>query len=112
MGSELVRKNRFNILAYLRSIAEQNQTHLQESCVLAFGQVGRYGSLLAICVAFIDRVRTLKDDEFNLVLVSLVEYLGHSNPIVSGSAFNEVKPPFDNLRHCLHWVDSETCELE
>jgi hypothetical protein len=36
-----------------------------------------------------DNPRTLKDDEFNLVLVALVEYLGHSNPIVSGVAFNE-----------------------
>ena len=35
-------------------------------------------------------IRTLNDDELNIVLHKLVEYLGHSNPIVTGVAFNEV----------------------
>lgn len=34
--------------------------------------------------------RVSVDDELNLVLLRLVQYLGHVNPIVSGVAFNEV----------------------
>lgn len=40
------------------------------------------------------KARISNDDELNLVLLGLVKYLGHSNPIISGAAFNEVsKPP-------------------
>lgn len=90
MDEALVRQNRFNILEILRSIAEQNTIHLQETCALAFGQVGRYMSYLYL-LNRADHLRILKDDEFNIVLVKLVEYLGHSNPIASGVAFNEVR---------------------
>lgn len=34
--------------------------------------------------------RIFIDEELNLVLLQLVQYLGHANPIVSGVAFNEV----------------------
>lgn len=34
--------------------------------------------------------RILDGDELNLILLKLVEYLGHTNPIVCGVAFNEV----------------------
>jgi hypothetical protein len=34
--------------------------------------------------------RLLEDGELNIVLLKLVEYLGHSNPIVSNAAYNEV----------------------
>lgn len=37
-----------------------------------------------------DIFRNLNDEELNMVLISLVEYLGHNNPIISGAAFNEV----------------------
>lgn len=38
----------------------------------------------------IDEVRNADEDELNFVLLSLVAYLGHRNPVVSGVAFNEV----------------------
>jgi hypothetical protein len=34
--------------------------------------------------------RVSEDRELNLVLLRLVEYLGHTNQIASGAAFNEV----------------------
>jgi hypothetical protein len=46
---------------------------------------------MAIHLLCANKYRTLKDDEFNIVLVKLVEYLGHSNSIVSGVAFTEVR---------------------
>ncbi|TVY28597.1 Protein kinase [Lachnellula hyalina] len=71
---ELTRKNRINVLDLLRSFSETEDIHFQESCILAWGQVGRISN----------------DDELNLVLLGLVKYLGHSNPIISGAAFNEI----------------------
>jgi hypothetical protein len=35
-------------------------------------------------------VRVVQDQELNVVLLKLLDYLGHTNPIVSGVAFNEV----------------------
>lgn len=31
-------------------------------------------------------------DEMNLVLIKLVKYLGHTNALISGLAYDEVKP--------------------
>ena len=48
-------------------------------------------SFMASHLSCANKYRTLRDDEFNIVLVKLVECLGHSNPIVSGVAFTEVR---------------------
>lgn len=45
-----------------------------ETCVMAWGQLGR----------------VVPEDELNLVLIKLLEYLGSSNNIVSAFAFNEL----------------------
>lgn len=37
-----------------------------------------------------NRRSVVKDDDLNVLLLALVEYLGHSNQIVSGTAFAEV----------------------
>ncbi|KAF4624113.1 hypothetical protein G7Y89_g14062 [Cudoniella acicularis] len=63
-----------NVLAVLRSFAETGSTHYQETCILAWGQIGRISN----------------NEELNIVLLGLVRYLGHSNPVVSGVAFNEI----------------------
>ncbi|KUJ09266.1 protein kinase-like protein rad3 [Mollisia scopiformis] len=70
----LTRKNRLNTMNVLRPFPDTEPTYLQETCVLAWGQLGRI----------------TQDDEFCLVLLALVKYLGHSNSIVSGTAFNEI----------------------
>lgn len=41
-----------------------------------------------------DGVRVVQDQELNVVLLKLLDYLGHTNPVVSGVAFNEVRTPF------------------
>ncbi len=63
---------------------------MQETCILALGQVGRYLHADLHKSHFADGDRITKDEELNIVLLGLVGYLGHSNPIVSGAAFNEV----------------------
>ncbi|KAK4192472.1 protein kinase rad3 [Podospora australis] len=71
---DVVKRNVGVALGILKKHFERGGDHLQETCIMAWGQVGRVAS----------------DDELNLVLIQLVEYLGHRNNIVSAFAFNEI----------------------
>ncbi|KAI5867447.1 phosphatidyl inositol 3-kinase [Durotheca rogersii] len=73
-ASQVIRRNRGNALNILRSLSEQDTPHLTETCILAWSQVGS----------------VVSDDELNLVLVKLVEYLGHESMITSVAAFTEI----------------------
>ncbi|KAK5663169.1 hypothetical protein OQA88_6586 [Cercophora sp. LCS_1] len=70
----VMKRKRKNALEYLRALSDKNQPHLYETCILAWGQVGR----------------VIADDELGLVLLALVEYLGHGNTILSAAAFSEI----------------------
>lgn len=48
-------------------------------------------STKAFPVEVTNRDRISNDDELNLVLLGLVKYLGHSNPVISGVAFDQVR---------------------
>ncbi|KAH9994734.1 phosphatidyl inositol 3-kinase [Xylariaceae sp. FL0662B] len=71
---KMSRKNYGTALGVLRSISEQNLPHLTESCILAWSQVGS----------------VISDDQLNLVVVKLVDYLGHASTITSAAAFTEI----------------------
>lgn len=73
-SASTILKNRRNVLELLRELSIQSPLHLIETCILAWGQIGRVS----------------RDQELNLILLRLVEYLGHTNQIVSGVAFNEI----------------------
>ncbi|TPX13910.1 uncharacterized protein E0L32_005610 [Thyridium curvatum] len=74
IDDDLVRRNRANILSLLKSISDKNSPYLNESCIMAWVQVGK----------------AVPDEELNLVLIQLLEFLGHRNQIVSACAFNEI----------------------
>jgi hypothetical protein len=40
---DVIRRNRFNVLELLRDCSDGANIHIQETMVLAWGQVGRYG---------------------------------------------------------------------
>jgi serine/threonine-protein kinase ATR len=71
---QISRKNRVNALNLLKEFSEQSPMHLTETWVLAWGRIARAS----------------KDRELNLALLRLVEYLGHTNQIISAVAFNEI----------------------
>ncbi|KAJ4323015.1 serine/threonine-protein kinase M1 [Fusarium piperis] len=71
---DLVHRNRKNSIAFLKSISEKNRANLTETFIMAWGQLGT-----VVC-----------EDELNMVLIKLMEYLGSSNNIVSAFAFNEL----------------------
>lgn len=73
-NDELVLRNRRNTISILKSISEKDRSHLQETCILAWGQLGR----------------VVDEDELNLVLIQLCDYLGSSNNLISAFAFNEL----------------------
>lgn len=73
---ESIARNRKNAIALLKSssVQDQGKAHLVETRIMAWGQIGRW----------------VFDDELNLVLIQLVDYLGSRNNIVSAFAFNEI----------------------
>jgi hypothetical protein len=42
---DIVVRNRLTVITVLKSLSERNTTHLAESCIMAWAQVGRFGSL-------------------------------------------------------------------
>jgi serine/threonine-protein kinase ATR len=89
---DLADQNRFSAIQMLHTLSEKRDVHLQETFVLAWGQVGRCSGLQVLKFGSeADVVRVVQDQELNVVLLKLLDYLGHSNPIVSGVAFSEVR---------------------
>ncbi|KAL2158380.1 hypothetical protein VTH06DRAFT_4428 [Thermothelomyces fergusii] len=72
-GAVLAR-NRANALGFLKSVSEKGAANLNETCIMAWAQVGKVVSV----------------EGLNLAVIKLVEYLGHRNMIVSGLAFSEI----------------------
>ncbi|KAI1411414.1 phosphatidyl inositol 3-kinase [Hypoxylon sp. FL1857] len=72
--SKVTQKNCGNVLSILRSLSEQDAPQLTETCILAWSQVGS----------------VIFDDQLNLVLVKLVDYLGSESMITSAAAFAEI----------------------
>ncbi|KAL8834033.1 MAG: hypothetical protein Q9170_003964 [Blastenia crenularia] len=75
IDGDLLRRNRVSALDFLRGLSEKSDLALQETCILAWGQVARVSS----------------GDETNIVLLRLVDYLGHTNPLVCGLAYDELQ---------------------
>ncbi|KAI4170794.1 MAG: hypothetical protein LQ343_004683 [Gyalolechia ehrenbergii] len=75
IDGDLLRRNRILALDFLRSLSEKSELSLQETCILAWGQITRVSS----------------GDETNIVLLRLVNYLGHTNPLVCGLAYDELQ---------------------
>lgn len=72
--NDIIARNRTHVWSLLKSLRNKNVVYLEEAAIMAWAQVGR----VAV------------DDELNIVVVTLVEYLGHRNTIVSDCAFNEI----------------------
>ena len=69
-----LRQNRVSALDTLRNLSESNELAIQETCILAWGQIAKVSS----------------NDEKNIVLLRLFEYLGHSNTLICGLAYDEL----------------------
>ncbi|KAL9615276.1 MAG: hypothetical protein Q9167_000247 [Letrouitia subvulpina] len=74
IDEEILKHNRVFALDFLRNLSEKSELALQETCILAWGQIAR----------------VLNGDETNIVLIQLVKYLGHTNQLICGLAYDEL----------------------
>ncbi|KIW85501.1 hypothetical protein Z517_00892 [Fonsecaea pedrosoi CBS 271.37] len=71
----LARENRITALDFLDTLWHKEDFPLQETTVMALTQVAK----------------VVGDEELNIILVRLVEYLGHSNPYLGGLVYAEIQ---------------------
>jgi serine/threonine-protein kinase ATR len=71
---EIRTKNRREVLDFLRYLTDRNNISEQESLVLAWSLIGRHCG----------------EDELNLALIQLVDFLGHTHPVIAGVAYHEI----------------------
>lgn len=92
LNPDIRRSNFVVILEWLRNLSEKHETSLHETCILTLCRLARYVlSLFGQVLGNADAPRRLSnDEEMNIILLHLVEYLGHSNPFVSAMAYTEV----------------------
>ena len=89
-GSSIMLNNQHIVLDVLRTISDQNDLALHETTILAWGQIARYVSKSGIPSGSRSLSSMSTGDEMNLILLKLVEYLGHTNTLISGLAYDEV----------------------
>ncbi|EXJ90418.1 hypothetical protein A1O1_03519 [Capronia coronata CBS 617.96] len=71
----LIRENRITALDLLHILWEKAEVAVQETSVMALVQMAQ----------------VVGDEELNIILVRLIEYLGHSNPYLSGVVYAEIQ---------------------
>lgn len=88
------RANFVIVLEWLRNLSEKDDMPLQEACILTLCRLARFVSqqqlLSTTHSAYHVTNRVSEDDEKNIILLRLLEYLGHPNPYVCAVAYNEV----------------------
>lgn len=87
-------RNRICALDFLRSLSETSELGIQETCILAWGQIAQYVHLFPLTITRpLILYSVSRNDEMNIVLLRLTEYLGHTNPLLCGIAYDEVSAP-------------------
>jgi serine/threonine-protein kinase ATR len=84
-------RNRRSTVEFLSALAKRDIISDQETLILAYGSVARYGFISSTLevVLTID-LRTCSELELPIILHYLIEYLGHPNALVCGLAYTEV----------------------
>lgn len=67
-------KNRRQTMQFLAELTRRNVPAQQETLIMAYGQAAR----------------TCSGEELHIILGQLVEYLGHTNTVIYGAAYNEL----------------------
>ena len=86
----IILNNQHIILDVLRTVSDQKDLALHETAILAWGQIARYVGKSGISSGPRSLYTMSTGDEMNLILLKLVEYLGHTNALISGLAYDEV----------------------
>ncbi|KAJ9633386.1 serine/threonine-protein kinase M1 [Knufia peltigerae] len=75
VDAAITRDNRITALDFLQAIWQKGEIALQETCVLALRRLAQ----------------VVGDEELNIILVRLVDYLGHANPYITGVVYTEIQ---------------------
>ena len=74
LPTSIKERNRFDAIGFIRLLADKDILHIQETLTFVWGLIGK----------------SCGDSETNLALIELIDYLGHSHPIISGAAYYEI----------------------
>ncbi|KAJ0422527.1 hypothetical protein BJY00DRAFT_69114 [Aspergillus carlsbadensis] len=74
LDHETRRSNFVVILEWLRSLSEKQEMALHETCIMSLCRLAKFSN----------------DEEMNIILLRLIEYLGHTNPFICGVAYTEM----------------------
>jgi serine/threonine-protein kinase ATR len=79
-------------LEWLKNLSEKDDMPLQEACVLTLCRLARfvYERPIPESIAHWIQNSVSEDEEKNIILLRLLEYLGHPNPYVCAVAYNEL----------------------
>lgn len=86
---EIHQRNRIDVLDYVKHVSSRATLGELETLVLAWGQIARSVSFDSQQL-LLTRNRACGEDELNIVLLQLVDLLGHTHPLICGVAYNEV----------------------
>ena len=75
ISKDLLTQNRRYVIQYLRELTKRDDINIQHTLALVWGQIAR----------------ECGDEERHVSILQLVEFLGHSHPLVCGVAFNELE---------------------
>lgn len=96
LPTDIRRANFVVVLEWLKNLSGKDDMPLQEACIITLCG-------LAMCVSISQNYRYVishffvssgsEDEEKNIILLRLLEYLGHPNPYICAVAYNEVSAP-------------------
>ena len=88
--ADLLSRNKLIIFEGLTILSNADDGRTPETSVLVWGQIGRLMVRGTLGDALLTSKRVSVNQELNIVLLRLVEYLGFPNDLVIGAALNEV----------------------
>lgn len=111
LPTDIRRANFVVVLEWLKNLSGKDDMPLQEACIITLCR-------LATCVpSYSPKSRYLgsrsvvhsvsEDEEKNIILLRLLEYLGHPNPYVCAVAYNEVSTPETLLSITLLFISTD-----
>jgi hypothetical protein len=96
LPAEIRRANFVTVLEWLKNISDKDDPPLQEACIMTLCGLAMYvpnsqNYLSSVpLVSQMNLCSVSEDEEKNIILLRLLEYLGHTNPYVCAVAYNEV----------------------
>lgn len=105
LPADVRRANFVTVLEWLKNLSDKDDMPLQEACVLTLCRLAKFVNPLRKPLGhqlIKPLYRVSDEEEKNIILLRLLEYLGHPNPYVCAVAYNEVCGMWlASLRSCL-----------